>query len=90
MISEANKTVDTAEMSMFSCRYLKFVQDTVYDNLHEAKLGGVPGTFNLVKSYVKIKLPPVVQGLDVRLTNLCKDVCNKPLMISMGTAYLLH
>lgn len=45
-------------------RYLKFVQDTVYDNLHEAKLGGVPGTFNLVKSYLKIKLPPVVQGLD--------------------------
>ena len=58
----------------FSSRYLKFVQDTVYDNLHEAKLGGVPGTFNLVKSYLKIKLPPVVQGLDVRLTSLCKDV----------------
>ena len=51
----------------FSClfRYLKFVQDTVYDNLHEAKLGGVPGTFHLVKSYLKIKLPPMVQGLEV-------------------------
>lgn len=45
-------------------RYLKFVQDTVYDNLHEAKLGGVPGTFHLVKSYLKIKLPPVIQGLE--------------------------
>ena len=63
-------------MFFFSSRYLKFVQDTVYDNLHEAKLGGVPGTFNLVKSYLKIKLPPVVQGLDVRLTSFVKT-CNK-------------
>lgn len=43
------------------------MQDTVYDNLHEAKLGGVPGTFHLVKSYLKIKLPPVVQGLEVHV-----------------------
>lgn len=50
--------------SFLERRYLKFVQDTVYDNLHEAKLGGVPGTFHLVKSYLKIKLPPVVQGLE--------------------------
>ena len=55
-------------MFFFSPRYLKFVQDTVYDNLHEAQLGGVPGTFNLVKSYLKITLPPGVQGLEVRLT----------------------
>ena len=57
----------TIEHESFHChyRYLKFVQDTVYDNLHEAKLGGVPGTFHLVKSYLKIKLPPVIQGLEV-------------------------
>jgi len=40
------------------------VQDTVYGNLQEARLGGVPGTFHLVKSYLKIKLPPFVQGLE--------------------------
>ncbi|XP_020602897.1 nuclear pore complex protein Nup93-like [Orbicella faveolata] len=45
-------------------RYKNFVQDTVYDNLHQAKLGGVPGTFHLVKSFLKIKLPTVVQGLE--------------------------
>lgn len=57
----------SVECYYFTClfRYLKFVQDTVYDNLHEAKLGGVPGTFHLVRSYLKIKLPPVVQGLEV-------------------------
>jgi len=49
----------------FLLRYLKFVQDTVYGNLQEARLGGVPGTFHLVKSYLKIKLPPFVQGLEV-------------------------
>lgn len=50
--------------SFLERRYLKFVQDTVYGNLYQAKLGGVPGTFHLVKSYLKIKLPPVVQGLE--------------------------
>lgn len=52
-------------ISTSSFRYKKFVQDTVYDNLHQAKLGGVPGTFHLVKSFLKIKLPTVVQGLEV-------------------------
>lgn len=50
--------------SFLEGRYLKFVQDTVYSNLHQAKLGGVPGTLQLVKSFLKIKLPPVVQGLE--------------------------
>ena len=53
----------------FFLRYLKFVQDTVYDNLQQAMLGGVPGTFHLVKSFLKIKLPPVLQGLEVCLYN---------------------
>lgn len=46
-------------------RYLQFVQDSVYSNLPRAKLGGVPGTLQLVKSFLKIKLPSVVQGLEV-------------------------
>ncbi|CAH3176978.1 unnamed protein product [Porites lobata] len=50
--------------SFLERRYLKFVQDTVYDNLQQAMLGGVPGTFHLVKSFLKIKLPPVLQGLE--------------------------
>ena len=56
-------------------RYKKFVQDTVYDNLHQAKLGGVPGTFHLVKSFLKIKLPTVVQGLEVHFYYLI-HVCD--------------
>ena len=56
----------------FFLRYLKFVQDTVYDNLQQAMLGGVPGTFHLVKSFLKIKLPPVLQGLEVCLYNYAR------------------
>ena len=41
----------------------------MYDNLQQAMLGGVPGTFHLVKSFLKIKLPPVLQGLEVCLYN---------------------
>ncbi|EDO41551.1 predicted protein [Nematostella vectensis] len=45
-------------------RYLRYVQETVYDNLQSAQLGGVPGTFPLVKSFLKIKLPHGAQGLE--------------------------
>ena len=48
-----------------SSRYLKFVKDTVYGNLQQAQLGGVPGAFHLVKSFLKIKLPPAIPGLEV-------------------------
>ncbi|RMX42686.1 hypothetical protein pdam_00011867 [Pocillopora damicornis] len=50
--------------SFLERRYLQFVQDSVYSNLPRAKLGGVPGTLQLVKSFLKIKLPSVVQGLE--------------------------
>lgn len=63
-----HKTHACSVISVFSFRYKKFVQDTVYDNLHQAKLGGVPGTFHLVKSFLKIKLPTVVQGLEVSVS----------------------
>ncbi len=36
--------------------FKKFVQATVYDNPRGAQLGGVPGTFQLVRSFLNIKL----------------------------------
>ena len=44
--------------------YLKYVQDTVYSNLQQAQLGGIPGTFNLIKSFLNIKLDPNTPGLE--------------------------
>ncbi|XP_055955710.1 nuclear pore complex protein Nup93 [Patella vulgata] len=38
--------------------YLKYITTTIYGNLQQAQLGGVPGTYNLVKSFLKVR-PPV-------------------------------
>ena len=36
-------------------RYLDFIKDTVYRSLPQAKLGGRPGTYQLVKSFLNIR-----------------------------------
>ena len=44
--------------------FLKYVKETVYANLRQAQLGGIPGTFNLVKSFLNVKLIPDAPGLE--------------------------
>jgi len=44
--------------------YIKFVRLTVFSNLSAAALGGVPGTFPLVRSFLHLKVPPSTPGLD--------------------------
>jgi len=44
--------------------YIKFIRNVVYSNLSSAQLGGVPGTFNLVRSFLNLKLPSSAPGLD--------------------------
>nr|CAH65398.1 hypothetical protein RCJMB04_28g18 [Gallus gallus] len=43
--------------------YKNYTFLTVFGNLHQAQLGGVPGTYQLVRSYLNIKLPAPVPGL---------------------------
>ncbi|KAM4637908.1 nuclear pore complex protein Nup93 isoform 3-T4 [Amazona ochrocephala] len=43
--------------------YKNYTFVTVFGNLHQAQLGGVPGTFQLVCSFLNIKLPAPVPGL---------------------------
>uniref|UniRef100_S4RD63 Nuclear pore complex protein Nup93 n=1 Tax=Petromyzon marinus TaxID=7757 RepID=S4RD63_PETMA len=43
--------------------YKNYVMTTVYGNLQQAKLGGVPGTLQLIHSFINIKLPPHLPGL---------------------------
>lgn len=38
---------------------------TVFGNLHQAQLGGVPGTYQLVRSFLNIKLPGPLPGMQV-------------------------
>lgn len=40
---------------------------TVFGNLHQAQLGGVPGTYQLVRSFLNIKLPGPLPGMQVTL-----------------------
>ncbi|KAK2189808.1 hypothetical protein NP493_96g07020 [Ridgeia piscesae] len=44
--------------------YLKYVTLMVYSNLQQAQLGGVPGTYNLVRSFLNIRLPVMMQELE--------------------------
>ena len=45
--------------------YLKYVTLMVYSNLQQAQLGGVPGTYNLVRSFLNIRLPIMMPQLEV-------------------------
>ncbi|KAI5098151.1 nuclear pore complex protein Nup93 isoform X1 [Silurus meridionalis] len=43
--------------------YKNYTMVTVFGNLHQAQLGGVPGTFQLVHSFLNIKLPGPLPGM---------------------------
>uniref|UniRef100_A0A4W4HFJ8 Nuclear pore complex protein Nup93 n=1 Tax=Electrophorus electricus TaxID=8005 RepID=A0A4W4HFJ8_ELEEL len=43
--------------------YKNYTMVTVFGNLHQAQLGGVPGTYQLVHSFLNIKLPSPLPGM---------------------------
>lgn len=45
--------------------YKNYTMVTVFGNLHQAQLGGVPGTYQLVCSFLNIKLPGPLPGMQV-------------------------
>lgn len=44
--------------------YLKYVRLTVYGNLQQAVLGGIPGMQQLICSFLNVKLPSSIPGLE--------------------------
>lgn len=62
IVKAAKKYLETA--------FKKFIQGTVFNNLQQAKLGGVPGTFHLVRSFLNVKIPPNTPGLFVDVVPL--------------------
>ena len=50
-------------MFCFHGRYSKHIQSTIYSNLQQAQLGGIPSTYNQVKSYLNVR-PPHIKGLE--------------------------
>jgi len=43
---------------------VKYITATVYSNLQQAQLGGIPGTYNLVRSFLNVHLQPGMPGLE--------------------------
>uniref|UniRef100_A0A8D0CYA8 Nuclear pore complex protein Nup93 n=1 Tax=Sander lucioperca TaxID=283035 RepID=A0A8D0CYA8_SANLU len=50
-------------VSLLSPSYKNYTMVTVFGNLHQAQLGGVPGTYQLVRSFLNIKLPGPLPGM---------------------------
>ena len=46
-------------------RYRMYIQETVYGSLSLAQLGGVPGTYQLVRSYLNLKQAAMIPELEV-------------------------
>lgn len=57
---------------------------TVFGNLHQAHLGGVPGTYQLVRSFLNIKLPGPLPGMQVTHRSLIYGLINM-LVIQQAT-----
>jgi len=50
-------------------RYRDFIENCVYSNLQQAKLGGIPGLYNLVQSFLKIKVVSSSSGFEDGMVN---------------------
>uniref|UniRef100_A0A8C5GXM2 Nuclear pore complex protein Nup93 n=1 Tax=Gouania willdenowi TaxID=441366 RepID=A0A8C5GXM2_GOUWI len=50
-------------LSFLENSYKTYTMVTVFGNLHQAQLGGVPGTYQLVRSFLNIKLPGPLPGM---------------------------
>lgn len=50
--------------SYLEASFKKFVRTTVFSNLQQANLGGIPGTFHMIRSFLNVKLAPNNPGLE--------------------------
>uniref|UniRef100_A0A673X8D2 Nuclear pore complex protein Nup93 n=1 Tax=Salmo trutta TaxID=8032 RepID=A0A673X8D2_SALTR len=55
----------TQALQFLQNSYKNYTMVTVFGNLHQAQLGGVPGTYQLVRSFLNIKLPGPLPGMQV-------------------------
>ena len=62
--SNFSKSIISRSKSFLESAFLKFVKNTVFTNLQRAELGGVPGTFHLIRSFLNVKISPQTPGLE--------------------------
>lgn len=60
------------KVSVSVLSYKNYTMVTVFGNLHQAQLGGVPGTYQLVRSFLNIKLPGPLPGMQVTLIHVAE------------------
>lgn len=58
------KVVVAKSKAYLESAFLKFVKTTVFSNLQRAELGGVPGTYHLVRSYLNVHISTHTPGLE--------------------------
>lgn len=59
---------------------------TVFGNLHQAQLGGVPGTYQLVCSFLNIKLPTPLPGMQVQQSHSTDKIFYKVNLSEYGSS----
>jgi len=59
-----SKAIVASSKTYLEKAFLKHVNATVYSNLRQAQLGGIPGTYQLVRSYLNVKVAPNTPGLE--------------------------
>ncbi|KAK2144899.1 hypothetical protein LSH36_721g01052 [Paralvinella palmiformis] len=66
--TRSSRTMKTAFVSQalkyLEKSYVKYITTMVYSNLQKAQLGGIPGTYNLVRSFLNVHLQQSTPGLE--------------------------
>ncbi|XP_072013036.1 nuclear pore complex protein Nup93-like [Amphiura filiformis] len=44
--------------------YLKYISTIISENLQQAQVGGIPGTYHLVHGFLKVRLPQFIPGFE--------------------------
>lgn len=61
---DCQKAIVQAAQNYLESDFKKFITTTVFNNMPKAQLGGVPGTYQLVRSFLKVQIPPNTPGLE--------------------------
>lgn len=57
--------VPRIDLVICDCSFCQYLKKVVCDNLEQSRLGGVPGTYSLVRSYLKLQLPMMAMTVEV-------------------------
>ena len=59
-----SKAIVAKSKTYLEAVFLKFIKNTVFSNLQQAELGGIPGTYHLVRSFLNVKISAHTPGLE--------------------------